>query len=129
MIIKEYSQPRRVDYTPSPLEPDDDGVQDVGYRIGKLSDGRSYRLECWRMDDMLMTTIMFSDVALSSYTRADMLLLLESEGLVTFTGTKRSVQAAQTTDDAGNRVWALNVLLANHKGTYGKIEGELQRYR
>ena len=128
MIIKEYSKPLRVDYTPSPLEPDDDGVQDVGYRIGKLSDGRPYRLECWRMDDILMTTIMFSDVALSSYTRADMLLLLESESLITFTGEKHSLQAAQTTDDVGNKVWALNILLANRKGTYGKINGELQRY-
>ena len=128
MLKQNYPTPRRIDYTPSPLEPDDDGVQDVGYRLGKLSDGRPYRLECWRMDDMLMVTIMFSDLALSSYTKADMLLLLESEGLVEFIGSKRSLQAAETEDDAGSKVWALNIQLANSKGTYGKIIGELRRY-
>ena len=128
MLIKDYPTPRRVDYTPSPLEPDDDGVQDVGYRLGKISDGRPYRLECWRMDDMLMVTIMFSDRALSTWTRADMLMLVEFEDLIEFTGTKHSLQAARTTDDAGNNVWALNIMLANHKGVYGKIKGELRRY-
>ena len=129
MINKDYATPRRIDFTPSPLEPDDDGVQDVGYRIGKLSDDRPYRLECWRMDDMVMVTIMFSDVALSTYRREDMLLLVESEDLIQFNGTKKSLQAAMTEDDAGNKVWALNIMLANHKGTYVEVVGELRRYR
>lgn len=128
MTLKEYSTPRRIDYTPSPLEPDDNGVQDVGYRIGKLSDGRPYRLECWRMDDIIMVTIMFDDLALSAYTRKDMLLLVEAEQLLEFNGTKYSLQAAMTEDDAGNKVWALNVMLSDHRGTYAKVVGELQRY-
>ena len=128
MLKINFPTPRRIDYTPSPLEPDDDGVQDVGYRLGSLSDGRPYRLECWRMDDMLMVTIMFSDMALSSYAKADMLLLLETEELIAFSTDKPSLQAAQTEDDAGNKVWALNIKLADHKGTYGKIVGELRRY-
>ncbi len=130
MLIQDYSYstPRRIDFTPSPLEPDDDGVQDVGYRLGKLSDGRPYRLECWRMDDMVMITIMFDDISLSTYSRQDMLLLVEAEELVEFTGTKKSLQAAMTEDDAGNKVWALNIMLSNHKGTYARIVGELRRY-
>lgn len=128
MIDNKYCMPRRVDFTPSPLEPDDDGVQDVGYRTGKLSDGRPYRMECWRMDDMVMVTIMFADKALSTYGRQDMLLLVEAEELVHFNGSKRSLQAAMTEDDAGNKVWALNIMLANHKGIYGQIVGELRRY-
>ena len=128
MLIKKYNAPCRVDYVPSPYEPDEDGVMDVGYKNGVLSDGRPFRLECWRMDDMLMVTIMFSDWALSTWTRADMLILVEFEDLIEFTGTKRSLQAARTTDDAGNNVWGLNIMLANHKGIYGKIKGELRRY-
>ena len=46
MLIKKFPVPCRVDYVPSPYEPDEDGVQDVGYYNGKLSDGRAYRLEC-----------------------------------------------------------------------------------
>mgnify|MGYP000046099470 FL=1 len=72
MLIKKFPVPCRVDYVPSPYEPDEDGVQDVGYYNGKLSDGRAYRLECWRMDDMLMLTVMFSDRCLEGYRREDM---------------------------------------------------------
>ena len=71
MLIKKFPVPCRVDYVPSPYEPDEDGVQDVGYYNGKLSDGRAYRLECWRMDDMLMLTVMFSDRCLEGYRRED----------------------------------------------------------
>lgn len=128
MLIKKFPVPNRIDYAPSPYEPDDDGVMDIGYALGQLSDGRKYRLECWRMDDMLMVTIMFSDLALEAYSRKDMVLLLEGEGLIAFNGSKYSLQAARTKDDAGNAVWALNVMLANHKGTYGKVACDLRRY-
>ena len=39
MLIKKFPVPCRVDYVPSPYEPDEDGVQDVGYYNGKLSPG------------------------------------------------------------------------------------------
>lgn len=128
MLIKKFPVPCRVDYVPSPYEPDEDGVQDVGYYNGRLSDGRAYRLECWRMDDMLMLTVMFSDLCLEGYRREDMPLLLEAEELVRFTGAGRKLQAARTEDDRGQNVWAINLLLANKKGTYAEIVPELTRY-
>lgn len=129
MLIKKFPIPTRIDYVPSPYEPDEDGVQDVGYKSGTLSDGRGYRLECWRMDDMLMITIMFSDLALEGYKREDMPLLLESEGLVSFLGERRPLQAARTTDDAGNSVWAINMMLQNNKGKIAELSLELHSYR
>ena len=72
MLIKKYAAPCRVDYVPSPYEPDEDGVMDVGYKTGTMSDGRTYRLECWRMDEMLMLTVLFPNEGLSAYSRADM---------------------------------------------------------
>lgn len=128
MLIKKFPVPCRVDYVPSPYEPDEDGVQDVGYYNGRLSDGRAYRLECWRMDDMLMLTVMFSDLCLEGYRREDMPLLLEAEEIVRFTGGGRKLQAARTEDDRGQNVWAINLLLANKKGTYAEIVPELTRY-
>lgn len=128
MLIKKFPVPCRVDYVPSPYEPDEDGVQDVGYYNGKLSDGRAYRLECWRMDDMLMLTVMFSDRCLEGYRREDMALLLELEDIVCFTGTSRKLQAARTEDDRGQTVWAINIMLANKKGTYAEIVPSLNRY-
>ena len=128
MLIKKFPVPCRVDYVPSPYEPDEDGVQDVGYYNGKLSDGRAYRLECWRMDDMLMLTVMFSDLGLSAYKRADMPLLLEAEEILRFTGANRKLQATRTEDDRGQAVWAVNIMLANKKGTYAELLVELNRY-
>ncbi len=128
MLIKKYPVPCRVDYVPSPYEPDEDGVQDVGYKTGVLSDGRAYRLECWRMDDMLMLTMMFSDLALEAYKRHDMPLLLEGEGILRFVGENYKLQAARTQDDRGQQVWALNVMLANKKNTYAELLMELNRY-
>lgn len=128
MLIKKFPVPCRVDYVPSPYEPDEDGVQDVGYLNGKLSDGRAYRLECWRMDDMLMLTVMFSDLCLAAYKREDMSLLLEAEEIVRFTSDSRKLQAARTVDDREQAVWAINLMLANKKGTYAEIVPELNRY-
>lgn len=128
MLIKKFPVPCRVDYVPSPYEPDEDGVQDVGYYNGRLSDGRAYRLECWRMDDILMLTVMFSDLCLDGYRREDMPLLLEAEEIVRFTGESRKLQAARTEDDRSQKVWAINLLLANKKGTYAEIVPELTRY-
>ena len=128
MLIKKFPVPCRVDYVPSPYEPDEDGVQDVGYYNGRLSDGRAYRLECWRMDDMLMLTVMFSDLCLDGYRREDMPLLLEAEEIVRFTGESHKLQAARTEDDRGQNVWAINLLLANKKSTYAEIVPELTRY-
>lgn len=128
MLIKKFPVPCRVDYVPSPYEPDEDGVQDVGYLTGRLSDGRAFRLECWRMDDMLMLTVMFSDLCLAGYKREDMALLLEAEELVRFTGAKHKLQATRTFDDREQAVWAINLMLANKKGTYAEIVPELNRY-
>ena len=130
MLIKKFNAPCRVDYVPSPYEPDEDGVMDVGYKNGQLSDGRAYRMECWRMDEMLMLTVLFSDQGLSCYTRADMPLLLECEELLHFVGAgKPRLQAARTTDDVGQSMWALNLMLADAKGTYAELQVKLNSYR
>lgn len=128
MIVKSFPVPCRIDYVPSPLEPDEDGVMDVGYQIGKLSDGRKYRLECWRMDDMIMLTVMFSDIGIESYKRADMYLLLECEDILKFKGSKRPLQVAKTTDDVNKSMWSLNLMLANSKQVYADLLIDLTKY-
>ena len=128
MLIKKFPVPCRVDYVPSPYEPDEDGVQDVGYYNGKLSDGRAYRLECWRMDDMLMLTVMFSDRCPEGHRRQDTAPLPEPDDTVRLTGTNRTPHATRTKDDRGQTVWAVNIMLANKKGTYAEIVPSLNRY-
>lgn len=78
---------------------------------------------------MLMATIMFSDAGLSAYTRQDMYCLVEAEEIFIFTAEKRPMQCTRTEDDAGTAVWALNMMLANHEGSYGELLVKLQGYK
>ena len=130
MLMKKFAAPCRVNYVPSPYEPDEDGVMDVGYKNGVMSDGRPFRLECWRMDEMLMLTVLFSSEGLTAYKRVDMPLLLEGEDILRFVGEgKPRLQAAQSTDDVGQSMWALNLMLADGKETYGELQVKLNSYR
>ena len=82
------------------------------------------------MDEMLMLTVLFSNQGLSAYSRADMPLLLEGEEILRFVGSgKPRLQAAQTTDDVGQSMWALNLMLADSKGTYAELLVQLNSYR
>lgn len=126
---KKFPVPCRVNYAPSPYEPDEDGVQDVGYLAGAFGDGRPYRLECWRMDDMVLATVFFSALELSALSRDEAAPLLEREGVLRFrSGAKAGVQIARMKDDAGQDMWALNLLLADRRGVYAEPARELKRY-
>ena len=128
MLISKFEKPDRSEYQPSPYEPNDDGVMDVGYQKGILSDGRPYQLECWRMDEMLMATLIFSDEGLTAYRREDMLCLVMAEEIVSFTGSKYFLQYGHLVDDAEQSMWAINIMLANAKGTYGQLNIKINRY-
>ncbi|MCD8198702.1 MAG: hypothetical protein LUD24_00740 [Phascolarctobacterium sp.] len=129
MSEREFPIPRRINYIPSPLEPDEDGVLDIGFHCGNLKDGRPYRLECWAMDEIIMVTVMFSDMNIRSYLRQDMYDLLKQEKLVDYISGKKPLQFARTHDDAGNSMWMLNIMLADGKGRYAKLKIKLQSYK
>lgn len=128
MYDDKYITPTRINYVASPLEPDEDGVRDIGYAVGKLSDGRPYRVECWCMDDLVMATIMFARRGLATWDRANMILLAEFEDLVNFVDERPRLQAAETTDDAGNEVWAINVMLRKNEKIYAELAMKLKSY-
>ncbi len=130
MVKLSFPRPLRQGRTASPLEPDEYGVLDVGYVTGAFCDGRPYRLECWRMEELLMATVLFSSLYLETYQRADLRLLLEAECLIDFgKGEERPrLQAALTRDEAGEPMWAVNVQLAAGKKEYAKVLPPLRRY-
>ncbi len=129
MSDREFPIPRRINYIPSPLEADEDGVLDIGFYCGSLKDGRPYRLECWAMDEITMVTIMFSDIGIRSYLRQDMYDLLEQEKMVGYVSEKRPLQFTRTHDDVGNSIWMLNIMLTNGKEKYATLKMELQSYK
>lgn len=124
-----FPAPNRKNYIPAIYEPDEDGVMDVGYTVGKLTDGRPYRIECWRMDELMMCTIFFSSMGIEYLSKVGMGYFMEIENIIDFKNKKRMLQSHITTDDGGNAVWAVNVTLANPKGVHAKIVGSLRSYR
>lgn len=123
-----YPKPDRSSYVPSPMEPDEDGVIDVGFRTGTFADGREYRLECWRMEEMVMVTVMFSDIELEDSSREDLRELLVKERILTFKQREHPLQCTRTFDDSGRAMWSVNIMLSDHKGKYCEIVGSIRRY-
>jgi hypothetical protein len=128
MQEEKFNTPCRVNFIPSPYEPDEDGVLDIGYRLGRLRDGRAYRLECWRMDALEMVTLMFSEQGLEECTREEIMLLVRGEELLRFEGSPR-VQAARVRDDVGQGMWSVNLALRDGKRVFATLNVELNRYK
>ncbi len=123
-----FIEPDRSEYIVSAQEPDDDGVLDLGFAKGVFCDGRPYKMECWCMDEIVMATVLFDDVLMTAWKREDFTLLLELEDLFKFAA-KPLVQATRTEDDAGNSIWAVNVMMKNAKGQQAEFLKPMQRYR
>jgi len=85
---------------------DEDGVIDIGWCEGILSDGRAFRAEMWAQDQISSLTFFFSTIGLETLEQDEMKHFVEKEGLVTF---KKSgptyCQALPFRDDGGNQVW------------------------
>lgn len=128
MSEHKFPRPDRSGYIPSPFEPDEDGVIDVGYKTGTFTDGREYRLECWRMDELVMATVLFSDIDMEDCNREELRAALERERIIKFTSVGHPLQCVRTFDDGGRSMWAVNTMLSNSEGKYCEIVGGINNY-
>ncbi len=94
------------------LVKDEDGVLDIGWCDGVLSDGRPFRAEMWAQDGISALTIFFSTAGLDPNEEAAAVQLALREGLVTMRpGAEDRISAKAWTDDAGRPVWSVNVVI------------------
>lgn len=98
---------------------DEDGVVDIAWCDGVLSDGRAFRAEMWAQDQISMLTIFFSTAGLEDLDPEAMKRFVEEEGLVSFRKTAASrCTAVRVIDDAGSPVWSVNVVVGDQDETY-----------
>jgi hypothetical protein len=98
---------------------DEDGVLDIRWCDGVMSDGRAFRAELWAQDGVSMLTFFFSSVGLADLDQDRIKALLVSEGLVTFKADAREFCAARlTTDDGGSEMWSVNVVVGDEDNSY-----------
>lgn len=94
------------------LVKDDEGVLDIGWCDGVMSDGRPFRAEMWAQDGISALTIFFSTADLDPEDDAAAVRLAQKEGLVKMkAGAEDRISARTWTDDAGRVVWSVNVVV------------------
>jgi len=101
------------------LTKDDDGVIDIGWCDGVLSDGRAYRAEMWAQDQISLLTIFFSTIGMEEFDAEQIRRLIQIEGLVSFVENgQQHCTALKFTDDAGNEVWSVNVVVGDEEKSF-----------
>jgi hypothetical protein len=98
---------------------DDDGVIDIGWCDGVLSDGRPFRAETWAQDLVTMITIFFSNIGLKELDNKALFKLVEDEGLVTFVDDEpKRLSALKWTNNDGNEFWSVNIAVGAEEQTF-----------
>ncbi len=101
------------------LTKDDDGVIDIGWCDGVLSDGRADRAEMWAQDQISLLTLFFSTVGMEACNAEQIRRLIQIEGLVSFVENgQQHCTALKFTDDAGNEVWSVNVVVGDEEKSF-----------
>jgi hypothetical protein len=98
---------------------DADGVIDVGWCDGVLSDGRAFRAEMWAQDQVSILTFFFSTSGLENCDDQQLLQLIERERLVDFADEAHCFcEGRKYNDRAGNELWSVNVVVGADRDTY-----------
>lgn len=104
---------------PIRLKKDEDGVIDLLWCYGVLTDGRAFRGEMWAQDQVSLLTFFFSTFGLEHLDQEAMKRLVEQEGLVSFRSSGPSYcDAALFIDDEGNEVWSVNIVVGDDEQTF-----------
>lgn len=121
-----FPTPDRSDYIPGSGA--QDGIHDLGWAEGALSDGRPFRAECWTQDQITMLTFFFSVLECPIATNEEAAALLEREHLVVFLAA-RYVQIGRVTDASGNDLWSVNVVMGDEDQLFARDSIALSPYR
>jgi hypothetical protein len=98
----------------------EDSVIDIGWCDGVLSDGRAFRAEMWAEDQISLLTIFFSTIGMEALDEEAMRQFVKNEELAS-SGKDEPPQHCSSrrfTDDAGNEVWSVNIVVGDDEATY-----------
>ena len=113
-----YPKPDRSDQVPS-ITKDEDGVVDIGWHDGVMSDGRPFRAEMWAQDSVSMLTIFFSSQSIEDFGSDQIRDLIVKEGLVAFrTQADTYCESTNYVDCAGNAVWSVNIVVGDEDRSF-----------
>src|ERR1700686_479046 len=101
------------------LVKDEDGIIDIGWCDGVMSDGRPFRAECWAQSGISTLTVFFSTVRIANLEQEQIKALIVSEGLAAFRpGAPERCHSRKVADDSGNEVWSVNIVIGDEDSTF-----------
>jgi hypothetical protein len=110
-------------------EKDEDGIIDIGWCEGVLSDGRAFRAEMWAQDQISMLTIFFSAMGMEELSQDAMRAFVEEEGLITFAAhPPQRCASSIVDDDVGSEMWSVNVVVGDEDQTFLSSSVPIFRY-
>lgn len=108
---------------------DEDGVIDIGWSDGAMSDGRPYIAEMWAQDQVSMLTLFFSSKGIEDSNGEQIRNLIVKEGLVAFrSGAQTYCDSTAFIDCAGNALWSVNIVVGDEDNTYLTASPSIRRY-
>lgn len=105
-----------------------DGILDIGWTEGRLSDGRPYRAELWAQDQITVLTVFFSVWGLEDSDTAALSSLIETHGIVSFGSLSAPVSASLFQDIKENMFWSVNVAVGDEEGTFIESSATIYPY-
>jgi hypothetical protein len=109
---------------------DEDGVVDIRWCDGVMSDGRPFRAELWAQDGVTMLTFFFSSDGIAAVDKDHLGKLVVDEGLVSFKPDgRRMIEARPIADDAGSQMWSVNVVVGDEDESHLAGSAPLWPYR
>ena len=105
-----------------------DGILDIGWTEGILSDGRPYRAELWAQDQITVLTVFFSVLGLEDFDAAALSGLIETHGVVSFGRLSAPISASLFQDEKENMFWSVNIAVGDEESTFIKGSATIYSY-
>jgi hypothetical protein len=96
----------------------DDPEYNLGWDVGLLPGNRPYFLECWATCGITMLTYFVSVVGIEDAKDADLIQMLEDEGLFQILDPSDPRTEVQKYDVDGNKFFSINVVVGDEDNTY-----------
>ncbi len=113
VTMEKYPKPDRSQMRPNFAQTLENMVLDIAWGEGAFSDGRPFRVEFWRQEQVTLLTYFFSTRGLENISTSDAAELLVKEGLIEFLGEERYVSPGKTYDYSGNEMWSVNIIIGD----------------
>lgn len=109
-------------------DPETYDVTNIGWNEGTLENGTSDPIECWATEGITTLTFFVPRNGLEKATGDELRDLLVENGRLTFSTDRPYVSAGRWTNDEGQEMWSVNVVVGDRDEMFADSPIPLRRY-